>query len=456
MDVIALEQMRHLPAYAKLPLCIERGEGCWVYTAEGGKYLDLYGGHAVATTGHCHPRIVARLKAQAETLIFYSNIVYTSSRAHAAARLCDCAPDGFDSVFFVNSGAEANENALKLARHITGRNEIVSFEGGFHGRTWAAFQASLKKVDGTWRSTSRTTNPHAHPIKGSRLAATTGVEQIAEDRSRRDSHAIVESPEVLTGVPTRSRDRVGCPSGAETAPPSPLDERPVFRILPFGDIVSAQQAITSRTAAVIIEPIQSLAGVRMAQPEFYQELRARCDATGAVLIYDEVQTGCGRTGDFFFAPRFGVMPDIITLAKGMASGIPMGAVVVRKTIASDVSVGDLGSTFGGGPLACAALDETLAIIQDERLLDNVKQTSAFVVGRLTGLPLIAEIRGLGFLLGLRLTVPARAVRDRLLEHKIIAGLSDDPFVLRLLPPLTLTEHEAEIFVQAFGEICRGH
>lgn len=424
MNVIELEQTAHLPAYAKLPLVIERGEGCWVYTAEGERYLDLYGGHAVASTGHCHPRLVARLKAQAEALIFYSNVVYNSSRARAAARLCEVAPAGFTSVFFVNSGAEANENALKLARQITGRAEIISFEGAFHGRTWATYQASQKKGDGTWRS--RSLRP-AEPPEGS------------PDRAD------------VTG----SRQAITCGGrrAEKTITPSPLDDHPIFTILPFGDVDAIKQAITTRTAAVILEPIQSLAGVRMAQPDFYQALRRVCDDTGTVLLYDEVQTGCGRTGSFFFAPRFGVTPDIITLAKGIASGVPMGAVLVREPIARRVKIGDLGSTFGGGPLACAAVDETLAIIEEERLLDNVRQTSAYLTARLAGLPLVAEIRGLGFLLGLRLTVPARGIQQRLLHHKIITGLSDDEYVLRLLPPLTLKPSEADFFVEVFREIC---
>lgn len=415
MDVMTLEQTRHLPAYAKLPLVIERGEGCWVYTADGERYLDLYGGHAVASTGHCHPRLVARLKAQAETLVFYSNITYNSTRARAAARLCDKAPYGFHSVFFVNSGAEANENALKLARQVTGRNEIISFEGGFHGRTWLAFQASLKKVDGSWRTEPRDSYGRLPVSFDSRPA--TGVNQ------------------------------------AGGGPSSPLDDHPSFTILPFDDVGAVRRAVTHRTAAVIVEPIQSLAGVRMAPAEFYQALRQVCDETGAVLIYDEVQTGCGRTGDFFFAPRFGVVPDIITVAKGIASGVPMGAVLVRDALARQVKIGDLGSTFGGGPLACAALEETLAIIEDEHLLDNVKQTSSYLIEQLRGLPLISEIRGVGFLLGLKLPVPARVVRDRLLQRKIITGLSDDDHVLRLLPPLTLAPAEGDYFIEVFRDLC---
>lgn len=424
MNVIELEQAAHLPAYAKLPLVIERGDGCWVYTAEGERYLDLYGGHAVASTGHCHPRLVARLKAQAEALIFYSNVVYNSSRARAAARLCEVAPAGFTSVFFVNSGAEANENALKLARQVTGRAEIISFEGAFHGRTWVTYQASQKKVDGGWRS---------GPLSP--------LEQPEGSRAGADATA---SKQAITGSGRWAKT---------TNAPSPLDDHPIFRILPFGDVDAVQQAITTRTAAVILEPIQSLAGVRMAPPDFYQALRRACDDTGAVLIYDEVQTGCGRTGSFFFAPRFDVTPDIITLAKGIASGVPMGAVLVREPIARHVKIGDLGSTFGGGPLACAALDETLAIIEEEDLLDNVRQTSAYLMTRLAGLPLVAEIRGLGFLIGLRLTVPARDIQQRLLRHKIITGLSDDEYVLRLLPPLTLTRSEADFFVEVFRDIC---
>jgi acetylornithine/succinyldiaminopimelate/putrescine aminotransferase len=378
-----LEDRHQVATYKKLPLDIDRGEGVWVYTSGGERYLDLYGGHAVASTGHAHPRVVAAISSQAARLIFYSNAVYNAARSRAAKKLLEIAPEPLSKVFFVNSGTEANESAMFLARRATGRLKIISFEGGFHGRTPGSISA-------------------------------TGL-----DKYRRLA---------LTSLPGHT-------------------------IVPFGDIAAVERAIDQDTAAVILEPIQSMSGVRMAAADFYRELGRLCDRAGSLLIYDEVQTGMGRTGEFFFAGRFGVVPDMVTLAKGMASGIPMGAVLMSDRVARSVEPGDLGSTFGGGPLASAALEATIDVMREEKLLDNVRQNSSYLFAQLSRIPTIEQVRGLGYLIGIRFrSGNAAPYQQALIERKIITGLSEDPAVLRLLPPLTLRRPEIDLFLEELSTI----
>ncbi len=385
-NLIEIEEQYQVATYKKFPFVIERGEDVWVYTSEGARYLDLYGGHAVVSTGHSHPRIVKAISDQAARLIFYSNLVYNDARAHAARKLIEIAPDLLTKTFFVNSGTEANENAMKIARMLTGRDKIISFEGGFHGRTPGSVSA--------------------------------------------------------TGL-AKYRENV-----------SPL--LPGHLYADFGNIASVESLLDEETAAVILEPIQSMGGVRMAEPEFYQALREMCDQTGAMLIYDEVQTGMGRTGEFFFAGRFGVVPDLVALAKGIASGVPMGALLMTEAIAGEIRTSDLGTTFGGGPLACAALESTIDVIRDENLLENVRENSAYLIAELKKLPMVAEVRGLGYLIGIKLlSGHAKPYQQALLDKKIITGLSEDPSVLRLLPPLTLKRSEIDLFLDELSGMHLG-
>jgi acetylornithine aminotransferase/acetylornithine/N-succinyldiaminopimelate aminotransferase len=354
-----------------------------VYTSDGARYLDLYGGHAVAATGHCHPRVVKALTEQAGKLCFYSNLVHNETRARAAKKLVDIAPDPLAKVFFVNSGTEANENAMSIARRLTGRTRIISFEGGFHGRTPGSISAC--------------------------------------------------------GLPKYRKNISPLLEGHDQAP--------------FDDIETLTRMLGTDTAAVILEPIQSMGGVRMGGPEFYRGLREICDQAGAMLIYDEIQTGMGRTGEFFFAGRDGVVPDLVSLAKGIASGVPMGAVLMTNEVAADIKHGDLGTTFGGGMLAAAALEATVDVIREERLLDNVRSGYEYLREQLAKIPTVAEVRGLGYLLGLTFKGPsARSVQETLLERRIITGLADDPSVLRLLPPLTLRRPEIDLFLGALREL----
>lgn len=382
-DIIETEEMYQVASYKKFPLALERGEDVWVYTSDGERYLDLYGGHAVVATGHSHPRVVQALTEQAGKLCFYSNLVYNDTRARAAKKLVEIAPEPLSKVFFVNSGTEANENAMSIARRLTGRTRIISFEGGFHGRTPGSISAC--------------------------------------------------------GLP-KYRKNI-----------SPLLEG--HDLAPFDDIEALTRIVGTDTAAVILEPIQSMGGVRMGDPEFYRGLRELCDQVGAMLIYDEIQTGMGRTGEYFFAGRYGVVPDLVSLAKGIASGVPMGAVLMTSEVAADIKHGDLGTTFGGGMLASAALEATVDVIREERLLENVRAGFEYLKAELARIPVVSEMRGLGYLLGLTFKGPsAKSVQEALLERRIITGLADDPSVLRLLPALTLRRPQIDMFLGALREL----
>jgi acetylornithine/N-succinyldiaminopimelate aminotransferase len=371
-----------LPTYTRWPVTLVRGEGSRVWDDRGREYLDLYGGHAVASTGHAHPDVSRAIAEQARTLLFYSNVVALPVRTRAAEAIARHAPSPLSKVFFVNSGTEANENAMRLARRATGREEILSFHGGFHGRTADAISAAgLEKYRGLAR------------------------------------------PNV-----------------------------PGHRFAPFGDLAASDGLIDDRVAGVLLEPIQSLAGVATASPEYFRGLRRLCDDRGAKLIFDEVQTGFGRTGTFFWSGRHGVVPDLVSLAKGIASGVPMGAVLVSDEIAATVKPEEYGTTFGGGPLACAACEATVRVIESEGLLENVRRGSELLREGLRALPAVREVRGEGFLLGLVLDRPGKPVREALFARGILVGGSDLPDVLRLLPPLVLRPEEIERFLSVLREV----
>ena len=379
-DIQALEERFQLATYKKMPIVAERGEGVWIYTSAGERYLDLYGGHAVAGTGHSHPRVVAAIQAQAKTLLFYSNLVYSEARAQAAEKLVSVAPAALTKAFFCNSGTEANENAMRMARMTTRRANIITFSGGFHGRTADSISATFL---GKYREIGKPNVP---------------------------GHLEAE----------------------------------------FGNIESVRALADENVAAIMLEPIQSMAGVRTAPPDFFRELRQLCDKRGIVLIYDEVQTGVGRTGDWFFAGSEAgsqVVPDIITLAKALGSGIPVGACLVTETISASIKENDLGTTFGGGMIAMAAVTATLEAIEKDAMLANVKTTGAYLRRRLEEVPQVAAVRGRGFLLGLEFRDKAAPIHKALLDRRIITGTSSDAKVLRLLPPLCLQRAEIDLFVE---------
>lgn len=386
-EIAAREDEFQLATYKKFPFAPVRGEGCWVETSEGDRFLDLYGGHAVCATGHCHPHVVEALKEQAGRLLFYSNVVYSDVRADAARALVNCAPEGIRKAFFCNSGTEANENAMRMARIRTGRENVITFTGGFHGRTADAISATFL---GKYREIGKPNVP---------------------------GHLCAE----------------------------------------FGSIESVAAFADETVAAVMLEPIQSMAGVTMAPPEFYQELRRLCDERGMLLIFDEVQTGVGRTGSWFFAGSEAagrVVPDVITLAKALGSGVPVGACLTTETVASSIKENDLGTTFGGGMLAMAAVVATLEAIEADGMLANARAVEAYLREGLASVEGVAGVRGRGMLLGIEFTeAVAGKVQKSLLERRIITGASSDPKVLRLLPPLCLTKDEARTFVEAVSELC---
>ena len=377
--------MKTFDVYPLSPITPVKAKGSWLWDNKNEKYLDLYGGHAVISIGHSHPYYVEKISKQLNSIGFYSNSIINPLQEELAYKLGALSGYSDYNLFLCNSGAEANENALHLARKQTGRSRIVALEGSFHGRT-AATQAV------TW---------------GEKFAATAR--------------------------------RAGLPLG---------------RMVPFDDLAALQAAIDDQIAAVIVEPVQGMAGARACSVEFLTAARRLCDERGALLIFDEVQCGVGRTGHFTAAESFGVTPDFITLAKGLASGLPIGAMITTASIAATVHTGDLGSTFGGGPVPCAAARATLQVIEDERLLENVRRVSALLCeGALAlGPQAIRAVQGRGLLLGLRLARPAADVQKALFARRILTGTAADPSVLRLLPPLSFTTDQASQLLSALAEV----
>jgi acetylornithine/succinyldiaminopimelate/putrescine aminotransferase len=382
-EIEKLEETFQLATYAKMNIAVERGKGAWVWTSEGEKYLDLYGGHAVCATGHSHPRVVEALKNQAEKVLFYSNLVYSDVRAKAAEKLVSVAPKNLTKAFFCNSGTEANENAMRIARMATKREKIITFSGGFHGRTADAISATFL---GKYRELGRPNVPH---------------------------HVCAK----------------------------------------FGNIESVRAVADSETAAIMLEPIQSMAGVVEAKPEFFRELRQICDRFGIVLIFDEVQTGIGRTGNWFFSgSEFAdlVEADIITLAKSLGSGVPVGACLVNEKVSAEIKTNDLGTTFGGGMLAMAAVLATLEAIENDGMIKNAKAVENHLRERLKEIPNVARLRGKGCLLGIEFSEPCAPIHAKLFENKIITGTSSNPNVLRLLPPLCVKNEEIDLLVKSLS------
>ncbi len=378
-EIIDLEEAHLLPTYRKLPIALVRGEGPYVWDADGKRYLDFYGGHCVSVLGHCPEPVVAALRDQAAKLMFYSNVAYSDVRAKASRLITALAPEGLGNVFFCNSGSEANETALKLARASTGRAGVIAMDGGFHGRTLGS------------------------------LAATHGP------KYREPYTAVL----------------------------------PDTHFVPFGDAGAVADVLESDSdvAAVILEPIQSMAGVREAEAAYYAELRELCDEHGAMLIFDEVQTGVGRTGTFSIADQLGATPDIITLAKSLGAGVPVGAVLVSDAIARDVRPGDQGSTFGGGMLAMAAVHATLETLSSGNLMERAGALFEQVRDALESQ--VVAVRGRGCLIGVELDVPAAPVLDKLRAEGILAGSAAPPEVIRLMPPIN-TPHEAvDAFIERF-------
>ena len=380
-----------LPTYARVDLAFERGEGVWLYTAAGERYLDFTCGVAVNALGHCHPHLVEALTEQAKKVWHVSNLYRIPDGERLAERLC--AASFADTVFFQNSGAEALECCIKMARKyhsVSGqpaRYRIITFEGAFHGRTLTTITA-------------------------------TG------------------NPKYLEGFGP------------------PVDG---FDQVPFGDIEAVKKAIGPQTGAILVEPIQGEGGVRVPPPNFLRALRELCDRNGLLLIFDEVQTGIGRTGELFCYQRSSVAPDIMALAKALGGGFPIGACLSTAEAGKGMTAGTHGSTFGGNPLAMAVANAVLDEVQKPGFIDHVREMSLLLKQRLAELKdrhasVIAEVRGEGLLIGLRMIPPAGALVDELrAEHMITVAAGEN--VVRLLPPLIINEEEIGEAVARIDRAC---
>lgn len=369
--------MNLFDVYPLFDIEITKGRGCHVYDADGTEYLDLYGGHAVVSVGHCHPVVVKAIEKQASQLMFYSNSVINPLQEQLAEKLGRIS--GYDdySLFLVNSGAEANENALKLASFHTGRKRVVAFRRAFHGRTSAAVE-------------------------------------------------VTDNPKIV----------------------SPLNANNNVTFLPLNDIdAMCRELAKGDVAAVIIEGIQGVGGIRIPDADFLRVLREECNRYGTVLILDEIQSGYGRSGRFFAHQYSGIRPDIITCAKGIATGFPMGAVLISPMFKP--SYGMLGTTFGGNHLACATAIAVLDIIEDEHLVENAAKVGQYLIDRLREMPEIKEVRGLGLMIGIEMPFEVKELRRHLInvEHVFTGAASTD--IVRLLPPLTLTIAQADDFLERF-------
>ncbi len=372
--------MKLFDVYPLFDIEIAKGIGCRTYDKEGIEYLDLYGGHAVISIGHSHPFYVQKLTQQLESLVFYSNSVINNLQTELAKKLGKIS--GYDdySLFLLSTGAEANENALKLASFHTGRKKVVSFSNSFHGRTSAAVRVT-------------------------------------------DNAKIV----------------------------APINEGFEVEFIELNDIESVRKSLAKGdVCAVIIEGIQGIGGIHIPEPSFLEALQEVCDATGTVLILDEIQSGYGRSGKFFAHQYTNVKPDIITVAKGMGNGFPIGGVLIHPKFKA--TYGLLGTTFGGSHLACSAALAVLDIIKAEHLIENAQKVGAFLFDELKKLPKIKEVRGVGLMIGIEFFEPAKPIRDALLFEKHIFTGASGSHTIRLLPPLSLSKSDAELFIKRLKEI----
>lgn len=366
--------------YPLFDINIVKGEGCKVWDDKGTEYLDLYGGHAVISIGHAHPHYVESISSQVQKLGFYSNSVINKLQSAVAEKLGRLSGYEDYSAFFVNSGAEANENALKLASFTNGRTRVISFKKAFHGRTSLAVEVT-------------------------------------------DNAKII----------------------------APINNNNHTTYLPLNDIEAVRAELAKGdVAAVIIEGIQGIGGIVVPQPEFLQQLQKACTETGTVLVLDEIQSGYCRSGKFFAHQWAGIRPDLITVAKGIANGFPMGALLISPKFTP--IFGQLGTTFGGNHLACAAAQAVLDVIEDENLLDNVNKVGDYLITELKKFPTIKEVRGKGLMIGIEFEEPIKEIRTKLLfEEHVFTGVSGTN-VIRLLPPLSLSMEQAQEFIARLHKV----
>ncbi len=374
--------MELFDVYPLFPISIVCGKGCHVWDDKGQEYLDLYSGHAVISIGHCHPHYVEALSKQVATLGFYSNsVVNTLQRelAHRLGKVC-----GYDdyALFLINSGAEANENAMKLASFHTGRKRVLCLEKAFHGRTSLAVEAT-------------------------------------------------HNPKII----------------------APINDCGHVTFLPLNDLEAWERELRKGdVACCMVECVQGVGGIRLVTADFMQGLRSVCDETGTVLVCDEIQCGYGRTGRFFAHQHLGIQPDIITVAKGIGNGFPMGAVLISPKFTP--VYGQLGTTFGGNYLACTVALAVLDVMESEHLVDNAAEVGSYLMNAIkeARLPHVKEVRGRGLMVGIELDMPYKEVRNTLLfEDHIFTGCSGTD-VLRLLPPLCLKKEEVDVFIESFKRV----
>ena len=372
-EIMRIEDSFLAQVYQKFPVCVTRGQGAVLYDVNGREYIDCMGGYGVSIVGHCHPRVVKAINEQSERLLSCHGSFYNDKRAELLEKLVKITPEGLNSVFLSNSGAESVECALKIAAKYTGRKEVVSMVRGYHGKTLGALSA-------TW-------NP-----------------------KYRESFKGFISPN--------------------------------FKFVPFGKTDKVEEAVSDDTAAVIVEPIQGESGVYVAPDGFLEYLREICEENGIVLIFDEVQTGFGRTGKMWACQHWDVAPDVMCVAKSMAAGIPMGATIAREDIMKSLGVGEHSATFGGNPVACAAASAVIDVILGEGLVERARELGGFFGNALLGIQdrhkIVREVRGLGLMIGLQSRFDVYNILMKALERGIIL-LYSGRNILRFLPPLVISK-----------------
>ncbi|MBP1764476.1 MAG: Acetylornithine/succinyldiaminopimelate aminotransferase [Firmicutes bacterium] len=392
-QIIAMDKQYYMPVFNRNPIVLSHGKGPYVYDNEGNQYLDFLAGIAVNLLGHGHPKLVAAIAEQAGRMIHCSNLYYTEPQALLAKKLAEVS--GMDRVFMCNSGAEANEGAMKLARKYAkkvspGKIDIITAEHCFHGRTLATLTA--------------TAQPKYHK----------GYEPLPEG----------------------------------------------FKYVPFNDFSAIQAAVNDFTCAIMLEPIQGEGGVNLPEADYLAKVRALCDEKKIVLIFDEIQSGMGRTGTMFACQQYGVQPDIMTAAKGLGGGVPIGAFMATEEVANAFSPGDHGTTFGGNPLVCAAANAVLTAMEEEGILANVQAVGAYMLTSLQQLRdkyplLIEEVRGKGLIQGIQLSQPGADIVAGCLKKGLIINCTAGN-ILRFVPSLTITKQHVDEFITILDSVLKGN
>ena len=392
-EIIQLERQFLLQTYNRYPLVVARGKGPYLFDADGNRYLDFVSGLGVNALGHAHPRIVKTIREQAARVIHVSNLYYNQYQGQLAEKLC--AISGLQRVFFSNSGTEAMEGCIKLARlagHRTGgdaKSQLVALQGSYHGRTFGALSVT------------------------------------SQDKYRKGFEPLLDD----------------------------------VKFVPRNDLAAIKAAVNENTCAIVLEPISGEGGIHECSVEFLRECRALADQHKAALIFDEIQCGLGRTGDFFAYQTLGVTPDIVAIAKPIAAGLPLGAFLAREDFASAISAGQHGTTFGGGPLACRVALEYLAIVEDEKLLENVRRIGDYLQQQFKDLvdryEAAQEFRGRGMIQGLQLSVPARPIVEQALAEGVLFNSTQDT-VLRFLPPFLLEEKHVDKGIRVLKKLLAQH